>query len=226
MGINNKHLHGYNPMKVIIAIMIALGFILTDLLLQSVVEESKRNQARLNLEQIHHCYNKTINEFSKDKVYNICTSKSKTSFTGDVYVLELIDTPDRGSVFTFAYETSNDTDREENLLFTKDSVGKHFVDWESAKKALDIIKLGKDSYKGVNAEYNFDGGIEWLEWKYLPDDTGDDDIVVVQGTQQDEVMAEYSTYRMLGFGSVLLVVCTLLVANSVAIRRQTNGRIA
>ena len=55
MGINNRHLHRYDPMKVIIAIMISLGFILTDLFLQSVVEESKRNQARLNLEQIHHC---------------------------------------------------------------------------------------------------------------------------------------------------------------------------
>ena len=225
MSINNKHLHKYHPMKVIIAIMISLGFILTDLFLQSIVEESKRNQARLNLGQIHYCYDKTVSKFSRDEVYNICTSKSKTSFTGDVYVLELIDTPDKASVFTFAYETSNDTNREENLLFTKESVGKHFIDWESAKKALDIIKLGKDSTKGVNAEYNFDGEIEWLEWRYLPDDTGDDNIVVVQGTQQDEVMAEYSTYRMIGFGSVLLVVCTLLVANSVSTRRQTDGRV-
>lgn len=225
MGINNKHLYRYDPMKVIIAIMILLGFVITDLFLQSVVEESKRNQARLNLEQIQYCYNKTVNKFSKYEVYNICTSKSKTSFTGDVYVLELIDTPDKGSVFTFAYETSNDTNREENLLFTEESVGKYFKDWKSAKKALDIIKLGKDSYKGVNAEYNFDGEIEWIEWKYLPDDTGDDNIVVVQGTQQDEVMAEYSTYRMIGFGGVLLVVCTLLVANSVSIRRHIDGRV-
>ena len=223
MCINYSNCSGHSKIKIIASIILVIGFILTDALLQTLVEESKRTQARQNLEQVKYCYNGSVDSLGNENALDICTAKVRTSFTSDVYVLELVELNGE-EVYKFVHETSNDTTNKEELFFTKESVGQYFVDWATAQRALDIIKLGKDSVRGVNNWYNFDGEIEWLEWKYLPDEVRNKTIVVVHGTQKDEVIQEFIVYRCIGFGGVSIVVLMLLIANNIEIRRCSNGR--
>lgn len=224
MCINQRDCDGHSVLKMAIIFVLAVGFVIADAVLQSIVEQGKREQARYNLEQVKYCYNRTFERVGTETALGICTNKSKTSFTGDVYAMTVVYEHSGSKVYKFIHENSKDTGPIEDMLFTKESVGKYFKDWESGAKALEVIALGKDSEKGVNVSYNFDGDIEWLEWKFIPDETDVSPIVVVQGTQRDEVMAKYTVYRITGFVGVSLVVLSLLIANSNAIRRRNAGR--
>ena len=186
-------------------------FLLSVLLIASImfnmeIEDSKRIQARYNLNNITYCFSELeargmpFNEYS-----TICTKKSKTSFTGDVYVLD-------STTKEFVSETSRDVPRKA-LYFTKDSVGKLFYDWNSGKEALYYILSGKDSEEGLNVSYNFDGSPEWLEWKNY-----DDKYVVVQGIQKDEVMDRFKPLQFFIYMSVLLVI-VFIVSTSKRQRR-------
>ena len=209
--------HDRGSFKIWMVILLVLSFIYSDLTLTNSVEAMKRDQARYNLQQVKHCYIANIEVMTQKMAFDACTNKSKTSFTGDVYILN-------ADTLKFVHETSRDVPRDGDLYFTKESVGQYFKDWESANRAIKIMQLGKDSEAGVNNSYNFDGDVEWLEWIYLPNEFGDLDgkrLIAVQGTQKDEVMNYFSYYRygcmvMTAFMSFLL-----LVAQS---RRRKNER--
>ena len=153
-----------------------------------------RKQARYNLEQVKTCLN-SINPFlSLHKSFETCTKDSRTSTTGDIYVLD-------GETLEFVHENSNDVPRE--LYFTKDSVGKYFKDWNSVKEALVYITSGKDSDNTYNTSYNFDGDTEWLEWvNYIHKDRW---YIIVQGTQKDEVLNNYRYITYLIYLGVFLI---------------------
>lgn len=204
-GVNER-----GSFKIWVAIFLIALFIALDLLLKQTVEDMKRDQARYNLQQIKYCYVRSIEVMTQKMAFETCTNKSKTSYTGDVYILD-------ADTLEFVHETSRDVPRMQNMYFTKDSVGQYFKDWESAAEAIRIIQLGKDSEKGVDASYNFDGDKEWLEWKFLPSEFGGLDgrrLIAVQGTQRDEVLKYWNAYRHLYMIGTALVVFLLLVENS------------
>lgn len=202
--------HDRGSFKIWMVILLVLSFIYSDLTLTNSVEAMKRDQARYNLQQVKHCYIANIEVMTQKMAFDVCTNKSKTSFTGDVYILN-------ADTLKFVHETSRDVPRDGDLYFTKESVGQYFKDWESANRAIKIMQLGKDSEAGVNNSYNFDGDVEWLEWLYLPNEFGDLDgkrLIAVQGTQKDEVMNYFSYYR---YGCIVMtafMVFLLLVEQS------------
>ena len=188
-------------------VLIIVFAIFSILLLHREVQDSYRKQARYNLEQIKYCYTSIVENYGVKKASQICTAKSKTGFTGDVYVLDA-DTKE------FVYENSNDTSKD-SLTFTKDSVGVYFNDWESGDRVIKTILLGKDSEEDTKAFYLFDNSIEWLEWKYLPDDVKNDNdlkLIAVQGVQSDEAYANFKAieYMILVVSSVGVLVLVFL----------------
>lgn len=191
-----------------LGILILMMALIADvILLNNSIEPEKRLQARYNLEQISHCYNRIKNDYSPQYIFNTCTGNSKTSQTGDVYILD-------AKSLEFIYENSNDVPKK--MFFTKDSVGKYFNKWESAEKALEIMLNGKDSEKGTNTSYNFDGEREWLEWKYVSSSENENSkLIIVQGIQRDEILGEYSLFRRYSASCIFFVVFMLMVSHNV-----------
>lgn len=199
--------------NLIIVMFVIFAFILSDILLLSSIESQKRVQARYNLEQIKYCYNELYPFYPDDRILDICTSKSKASYTGDVYVLEY-------KTMKFIYENSTDVPKEE-LYFTEDSVGKYFTEWSSTEEVLGYFMLGKDSISGLDVSYRFDSDEEWIEWKFLPSDgTYHKRLIVVQGVQRDEVLSYYKYYRMFGLVMVVILIMSLLTMNVAHKRRK------
>lgn len=219
MGINRGPHQRKDRILIWIVVLLLTSTVILDNLLKTNVEQEKRYQARNNLEQIKHCFDNTIKNNDTYRTLYICTTKSKTSFTGDAYVLD-------SRTLQFVYENSRDVPDYEIMYFTEESVGKTFRDWKSAETALTTMLLGKDSEINVNAEYLFDNSPEWLEWIYLnaPDNQ---ELIVVQGTQEDEVMKQYISYRIFGMG-VSFVVCIVIlgyIASSARRRHDDRGHI-
>lgn len=215
MGINT--INNRRPLNIVLAVLIVLGCIFGDIILRYEIQENKREQARYNLEQIKYCYLSSVGQFGVQRSLKVCTAKSKTSFTGDVYILD-------ANTLQFVQENSSDVP-EDRLYFTKDSVGKYFQDWNSGELALKTIRLGKDSQRNVNTSYKFDDGIEWLEWKYLPEDvknTNGLSLIAVQGIQQDEALANFKFVRGYFFFGTFLLIMVLLIVHNNNIRRTRD----
>jgi hypothetical protein len=182
--------HGY----IFGGILLIATMVFTTLVSISIQMEY-RQQARYNLEQIVNCLENTLSYKSIDESFYICTSKSRTTSTGDVYVLN-------GETLEFVHENSRDVPQK-NMYFTEDSVGKYFKDWDSAIEALKYITSGRDSSIEYNTSYNFDGDKELLEWvNYVYDNKW---YIIVQGVQKDEALNMYNIISYLIYlGSFLI----------------------
>lgn len=211
-----SRIHRRSTILVWLAILIVANFIISNIILErKSIMEMKRDQARYLLKQVKYCYTNVLELTSLDRTLSICTDKSRTSYTGDVYVLN-------SETLEFIHETSRDIPRNKKVYFTKDSVGKEFRDWESAKKALDLMLLGKDSEPGVNASYQFDDDVEWIEWIYLPDDSSiTNRMIVVQGIQRDEVLTYLIPFKVATISSTVIIVVLLLAIHKR--RRDDDG---
>jgi len=194
--------------KVVVIIILLVGSIIVDFSLQLSIENSKRQQARYNLEEMKKCMSCTTKHTSIDKALEACASKSRTTFTGDAYVLDAY-------TLEFLYDASNDTDNKvQKLYFTERSISKYFNDWKSAESFISVVTLGKDSTAETRKSYLFDDSTEWLEWKYFPSDLtsnfGEKKMILVQGIQSDEALAEYVVVRWVIRIITLLSVIVLL----------------
>lgn len=198
----------------LIVLMLVTGTIMYDASTVYNIEQTKREQARDNLQNIKHCLYMVEPDMDRRKSLETCVAKSKISFTGDAYVLDV-------NTLEFIYDPSKDVPIVGPVYFTKESVGQYFEDWESGHKALKVMLLGKDSRKDIDAFYYFNDSPEWLEWVYLPDEYGAL-YLIVQGIQKDEVMTRFNFSRYTWFGLILITCICLLALNS---RRRTNDRI-
>jgi hypothetical protein len=194
------------------AIFIIVLAISSDVLLRFSIEDSARQQARYNLQQIKYCYSRVSKVMDMIPALETCTAKSRVGFSGDVYVLDA-DTKE------FIVENSSDVPGGA-MYFTKESVGKYFKDWNTADIAIKQIMLGKDSEVGTGVSYLFDNDIEWLEWKYLPDATkytNDRRLIVVQGVQSNEAVEQFRVLERIGFLFAGILVFMLLVLHNVQV---------
>ncbi len=188
-------------------------------------EDTKREQARYNLEHVVHCLNTTDamldsnvkgNHEIAPGLWDACTKNVRTSTTGDVYVLRLRD-------FKFIHDTSNDVPTNP-LFFTEKSIGELFKDWPSGLSARNLMTSGTDSTSSSKVSYNFDGSPEWLEWKVWKHEK--EQFVIVQGTQADEVYKGLAgiTYLYYTFMLVIVMVLVMEVATiPLEVGEDTNG---
>lgn len=194
----------------VLAVIILFAATIADTLLLSSIEEEKRVQARYNLVQVSHCYKELEGLVGQSKALMVCTGKMRTSVTGDIYVLD-------SNTLEFVHENSDDVPPIK-LYFTKESVGKYFKDWSTAKAFISKVKENEASVYRTNAHYNFDGETEWLEWKSIPKT----DLIVVQGIQEDEVLSNFASYRRFCVISVVFVVMVMLITHNVNIKRRRD----
>lgn len=204
-------------------LLAAVTCIVTIATLRLCVEDNARQQARYNLAQIKYCYTNTVTQMGVAKSLDVCTAKVKTSFTGDVYVLD-------AETREFVHDNSSDVPKK--LVFTQESVGKYFTNWESAQAAIDMIMLGKNSETGVRASYFFNNKAEWLEWRYLPDDVKNVNelkLIAVQGIQSEEAFANFKAaeYVIIVVTSIFIIILLFLYKlqyNTDFVRRREYDR--
>lgn len=198
----------------IVIVVLLFSSIVFDRTMTYTIEEDKRQQARYNLEHVNYCFHSARSHFGMEEALRICTTDVRTTHTGDVYVLDF-------NTLEFVFENSTDVPNG-NLYFTEESVGKHFKDWPTGEAARDLMLLGKDSEPGLNSWYQFDSGVEWLEWKIIPHlyVENQNKYVIVQGIQKDEVYERYKYIRILAFSIITLVV--LLLLSSIRVRHRRD----
>ena len=202
MSINGVAYRDSSAVKLLIAGLIIFGWLVVQAVMDLDVENNKRAQAFKQLDQIEYCFNQVDPYLGRTHKFKSCTGKMRTTFTGDVYILD-------PNTLEFLFDASRDAGREEPRYFTKESVGKYFKDWESGKAALDVILLGKNSNDSTRVKYSFDNAEEWLEWRYLEDSEGE--MVVVQGIQSDEANARFRATRYVMLVGVIILVFGILV---------------
>jgi len=194
-----------------LVIVILLAAIISSGMLKHHLERCKVQQARDNLVSVELCMDGTLGKPDKER-FEICTAGSKTTTTGDVYVLSLTD-------LEFVHDNSLDVPRNEKLYFTEESVGQYFKDWNSAKEALIVITSHVSSSGLPMTSYNYDGGTELLEWNYYGDPVAhgvrDYKYIIVQGIQKDEVAGKFmgTGYVLIGF---VLLICMMILRNGIA----------
>ena len=204
----NERRSGYSGIA--LAVFVIVLAIASDILLKLSIEDFGRQQARYNLQQIKYCYGRASKEMSLIATLETCTAKSRVGFSGDVYVLDA-DTKE------FVVENSSDVPGGA-MYFTKESVGKYFNNWETAETAMKQITLGKDSDVSTKASYLFDNEVEWVEWKYLPDETKYTEgkkLIVVHGVQSDEVFEHFKLLERIRFLFAGILVFFLLVSHNI-----------
>jgi len=197
--------------KLYIAIVLLLSAIVIDVSMRITIENQKRIQARYNLEQIEFCLNSMV-DTNIVGALTVCTSKCRTSETGDVFTFDL----DTGEV---VYDVSRDVPLGEKFYFNDDNIDKLWYNADSGKAAMYWLESGKDSTYGMNIWYNYDGEPEWLEWINYERDGKK--YVIVQGTQQDEVFDDYAVIRY-GFLVIMFMSAFVLIASY--LREQKNER--
>ena len=202
-----------NVSKLYAAIFIICATLITDVLFNKYVQDSKRQQARFNVEHTVGCLG-LYESIDESRVVDplgmkLCASKMRTSPTGDMYLLDMAD-------LKFVYDNSSDVPRD--MYFTKESVGQYFNEWDTAIGALGSLTNGTDSVYGTRAKYNYDGATEWLEFGTYTTKDGRN-LVVVQGVQSDEVLRAYKLPKV-SIGILVLSYVMWLIATSTCSRRK------
>lgn len=193
--------------KIIASIILIVMAITVDICLKHTAEKCIRKQANFRLEQMAHCLDKALPLINKEEALQTCVAKSRTTHTGDAYVLDAY-------TLEFLYDASNDTTKQEKLYFTKESVGEYFQDWESAERFITQVTMGKNSDNSAGGYYRFDDADEWLEWRYYPSELSinykERKLILIQGSQSDEVMKSFDLVRWIIKISVLLIIIILI----------------
>ena len=209
MGINRGRV--VNMAKLYAAMFIMLAALIVDISHVINTETDKRTQARYNLEQAVFCLE--VLDYSADKLtkedMTTCVKNLRTSPTGDVYIL------DRDTL-EFVYEGSKDV--PPGLFLSEDSVGIYYTEWNTALPLVEYVKAGIDSSNITRASYNFDGSVEWLEFKAYTTANGQK-LTVVQGTQKDEVLGSFLWIRLL---VALFTFTYIFWLISTAVKGKTN----
>lgn len=226
---------------IVVVILITLMTIVVDSVWKVNLERSVRQQARYNLQQIKSCMNDLLltDKFVRYKPLKIeitnddveralktCARDMKTSATGDVFAFDL-------KSLNFVFDPSLDCYVEGGKQMTKESECSIHQNPKLCEQAMTKLSSGVDSDQDTFAYWEFNSGKEYLEFIVLPDkQIGYDgnmrggnvkphQIVVAQGSQEDELHNRYLITRMAVFLSGLIVILiTLIITLS---HRENDG---
>lgn len=212
-----------NTLKIISTSLILFFAIFIDVAFKHYVELGARQSARYDLENMRNCTNELLSDSvvdnnSVEKALKICAGKARTTPTGDAFAFDT-------KTLDFVFDPSLDCYVEGGKKMTVDSECTLHLDKVKCAKALEVMTRGWDSDGTTKLSWQFNSGIEYLEFVVLPEELlGYDNakrggkekphqIVLVQGIQEDELMAKYINFRLLLFTSCAVIMFfTLLLA--------------
>jgi len=229
----------YTVKNIVIVALIVLCTVSIDITWKFFLENSARIQARYNLEQVKVCVNdlllrddkgrltryRTISDNEITEALKTCARKMRISPTGDVFAFDL-------STKKFVFDPSLDCYLPHKKM-TEDSICTIHKDKQACVQAIHIMSAGYDSSRYTRLSWKFDESPEYLEWKILPDqNTGFDgltrggkikphQVVVVQGGEEDELLARYKYFRM----AMYIIGLFAIMANLALSAHNSNIRI-
>jgi len=229
----------YSVKSVIIILFILLGTVAIDTGFKVNIENSARIQAKYNLSQIKLCvntlllkdsdglltrYNQKPDAKIREALYT-CAKNMKVSINGDVWAYDLHSKH-------YVFDSNQKYGSIVNRYWEKDKIcGKK----EWCKKLLTIMASGYDS-TWIGYSWIFKKDKEYLEWKVLPEEnlgfngisvTGKgkpQQIVVVQGAREKELMKRYTWLRTLiySIGFIMIIGHLLLEVGRIKYGRRKD----
>lgn len=222
-----------NTLKVISVSLILFFAIFIDVAFKHYVELGARQSARYDLENMKNCTNEILKDGVVDnnaveKALKICAGKARTTPTGDAFAFDT-------KTLDFVFDPSLDCYVEGGKKMTVDSECSLHHDKAECSQALSVMTRGYDSDASTKLSWQFNSGIEYLEFVVLPEELfGYDNIkrggkekphqiVLVQGIQEDELMEKYSKFRLVLFAScAIIMLFTLLLAKCAEVKRDES----
>ena len=222
---NNEIAH--KKSTIFIIALIVLSTVTIDTLWKFNLEQSVRQSARYNLNNIKSCVNdlllsndkgihtnyRVIDNSEVEKAIRTCGRNSLTTPTGDIFAYDL-------HTKEFIFDPSLDCFVPDGKYMTIESECRLHLNTIQCKVALNAMNSGYNSNSHLKTTWQFDNGKEYLEWTVLPSvDRGFDGIVrtgnarthqvvVAQGIQEDELWSRYNFFRVglyfVGFLSILI----------------------
>jgi len=202
-----------NIIVIVVMVLTIIGSGSLNYLLKQLTIDSYNEQAKLELQHIKTCFN-SVNGSVVDKLSKCASNSLVGGRTGDVFVINLKD-------MKLIWDNSIDCKTSKTMYLTKNSVCKLASNQESCGRLSKQIKLG---YNGKYS-WNFDDSEEHNNWIILPDEIHNfdgssratqgikDQIVLVQGFQEDEVMTKYKIINWINkiITSIILILLSLLL---------------
>jgi len=232
--------HKYSTKSVLFILLTIISTLTIDTAWRISLENSARTQAKYNLSQIKMCVNDLL-LMDKDGLYtrhsiksekeiykalHTCAGHMKVSNSGSVWAFNL---QDKKYIFDSNPKYSCGKDR----YWTKKKICKNSREW--CHKLVTIMSSGTDStWMGYSWLFKHDK--EYLEWRVLPsEDIGfgglskssvvkPQQIVVVQGVSEKEMMTRYKWFRLVvyGIGFMMIFLNLLLSSSSIMYGRRRD----
>jgi len=232
----------YDLKTVVEVVLVVIITILIDSAWKVSLENSARTQAKYNLAQIKLCVDSllltdedglyTKYSVKTDKELNkalfVCAKNMKVSPQGDVWAYNL-------QTKKYVFDSNVKYGTIANRYWDKAHVCKSNKDW--CGRLLTIMNSGYDS-TWLGYSWVFKNDKEYLEWKVLPDETLGFDgksrsgistpqqIVVIQGAREKELLDRYRYFRMVVYGLGFVAIVLVLLNSSYLhwLEEKHNGK--
>lgn len=212
--------------KLIKIVFTFVFLVLIDMSLQKDIEKTAREQARLNLKHIAHCFQselKDINSHAISAALDSCAGQSLVGGnTGDVFV---IDARDKGLYWDNSVDCKPDS--PDKAYMTINGVCDLFAEPDTCVRAVNQMLQGYNT----STSWKFDDSEEWIETMVLPTETfgfygkfrskvGEPpfQLIVGQGVQKDEMTSKFE-FTVLLLKVVFGVALLIFVADTVYTRK-------
>ena len=214
----------YNNLRLVIIILIVVCTVAIDTSWKFFAEQSARQVARYNVDNVRNCINELI--LGKDqinyryvsddeiqKALKVCGQKMRITETGDIFAVNL-------QTLDFVFDPSLDCYVDGGKKLTADSECTLHKDPAVCKAVVPLLTSGYDSEPNTRAWWQFNSSREYLEWAVAPSESKGYDgftrggilkphqIVIVQGIIENELWTRYSGFRiavyLIGFLSIII----------------------
>ena len=221
----------YSSYRVFIVVFIMLCTVSIDIAWKHYLQNSVRVTAKYNLNQVKTCvndlllgndsapiYNTRLTNDDIEKALKTCAREMRTTPTGDMFAFSL-------RTLDFVFDPSLDCFIEGGKKMSKESECGLHEDSLKCEEIIPLMTAGYDSDINQLHYWQFDNAREYLEWMVLPrEDIGFDglmrggilkpnQILLVQGIQEDELLARYRGFRAILYGiGFLSIIVNLMFA--------------
>ena len=212
----------YSNFRLGIVGLIVVCTVLIDTSWKIFVEQSARQVARYNVENIKNCVTEVVkingntidvSNADVEKAMKACALKTRITETSDVFAVDL-------KSLEFVFDPSLDCYVEGGKALTVESECSLHKDQVMCKSVLPLLLSGYDSTQHTKVSWKFNDGKEYLEWAVAPSESKGFDgvtrggsskphqILIVQGVVEKELWDRYCLFRLsvylIGFLSIII----------------------